>query len=142
MATGTALSKNDTVTDSIADRWQGSKWIQAAPVNPSVAPEPTNSLSAIACPAAKHCTAVGYQDTATYVEITMAEVWNGSKWTVGRAPVSPTEVANSLTGVACSSVSRCIAVGYTESETDNSGYAALAERWTGSKWVLLRMPAP
>jgi hypothetical protein len=54
---------------------------------------------------------------------------------------NPTGASSSvLDGVACSSSTKCEAVGYSESGSGSS--VTLAERWNGTKWALQATPNP
>jgi hypothetical protein len=60
---------------------------------------------------------------------TLAERWNGHKWSIQTTP-NPSRVSP-LYGVFCTSANACIAVG---------GPQALAERWNGQVWSLQSLP--
>jgi hypothetical protein len=66
--------------------------------------------------------------------MTLAERWNGHKWTVQSTP-NPTGSQFAILGsVACSSASACTAVG---GSNDSSGTTStVAERWDGTTWSL------
>jgi hypothetical protein len=51
-------------------------------------PNPTGSsyLSAVACPSPSVCEAVGHSFNSKGVEITLAEAWNGTAWTIQKTP--------------------------------------------------------
>jgi hypothetical protein len=124
--------------DTLAERWNGSKWTLSTPVNPSPAFEPSNNLNSISCPSTTLCMAVGDDDNSSSASVTLAEKWNGSKWIVGSTPNSATAtVGNHLLGVACTSATRCLAVGYSQSNPSNTGYATISEQWNGTKWTLV-----
>jgi len=73
------------------------------------------------------------------LETTLAESWNGTKWTL-QVPASPPDTNSTLLGVACSSLTQCEAVGtYQEG---SSGEVALADGWNGTTWSLQTASAP
>jgi hypothetical protein len=73
---------------------------------------------------ARSCTAVGGYSTPTSgASLLMAEVWDGSSWSVQRA-VTPTGADSSLASVACSAPGVCTAVGSTTTKVDNLGESA------------------
>ncbi len=79
-----------------------------------------------------------------YATLTLAERWNGIRWslqTIPNAIPHPTNsAANALNGISCTSGSACTAVGvYKGSGTT---IRALAERWTGARWSLQTLPRP
>ena len=82
----------------------------------------------MSCTSASACTAVGYYASgSTYV--TLAERWNGTKWSIQHTP-NPTGAPGSwLDGVSCASASTCTAVG---DPNFSPPQVTLAERWNGS----------
>jgi hypothetical protein len=66
---------------------------------------------------------------------TLVESWNGSAWSVVASPNSGT--GGFLSGVSCTSSSRCIAVGYSISTTAND---SLVESWNGTAWSIVASP--
>ena len=135
----------------LIERWNGSSWA----LMPS--PQPPGSiasyLSAVSCPAASDCVAVG---TARYPhrpgdsyggdrEHTLIERWNGSAWAIVKSPNPPGPPADRLTGVACGSASDCVAVGGGGRLTlpgNADGARTLVERWNGSTWAIEGSPSP
>jgi hypothetical protein len=128
--------------EPLAELWNGSYWAVETP--PSI-PGPTGAavLTGVSCPSASLCVAVGGSsesgDTAVSELSPFAEVWNGTGWTVLPTPSAPSTVAGvgagrELSSVSCLPTTACIAVG----EDDGS---ALAERWDGTSWTLLAVPA-
>jgi hypothetical protein len=109
----------------LAELWNGSKW-KIKPV-PKPSGQKSSGLSGIACPSASKCFAVGSSNTNDIFK-TLAEVWNGSKWLIQKAP-SPAK--DSLNAVSCRSASSCMAVG-----------SGLAERWNGKSWSLVKIAKP
>jgi hypothetical protein len=84
----------------------------------------------VSCPSASFCVAVGqinYNRGKTLTPHTLAELWNGGRWSVLRTPNPPGGEA--LFGVSCPSSTACIAVG-----PEN------ALRWNGTRWSLLPTP--
>ena len=123
---------------TLAEGWNGTTWA------PQTIPNPTGAtfsfLYGVACPSSTDCEAVGEAYTSSSGQVTLAERWNGTKWAL-QAIANPTgSDDSSLTGVACSSSTKCEAVGYYNSTS--SGQVALAERWNGTKWALRAIPTP
>ena len=121
---------------TLAERWNGRSWaIQRTP-NPS----PGGFLAAVSCTSRIACTtAGGLNGTSSSGPATLAERWNGAKWTIQATPStgSPGSLFNT---VACTSASSCTAVGAL---TDSTGFASggtLAERWNGRSWAIQRTP--
>ena len=125
------------VGPTLAERWDGIKWsIQPIP-NPS---SPGGGiLNWVACPSASACTAVGASVDASANAnplATLAERWNGTRWSIQPTP-NPADVQGvRLEGVACTSPSACTAVG------GSFANASLAERWNGTKWMIQASPNP
>lgn len=129
--------------------WNGQQWkVERTPVPPSSA---DNRLSAISCPSTAACTAVGYDGYGSGPSSTLAEKWDGRKWSIQSTPnpspgsesgdvatttssptapygtVEPTNV-NELTSVDCTGPAECLAVGgFIDGEA--AGHA-LVERYS------------
>ncbi|MGD0082452.1 MAG: hypothetical protein ABSD78_04545, partial [Acidimicrobiales bacterium] len=117
---------------TLAEAWNGTRWaIQPTP-NPTGATDST--LSGVSCTLATACTAVGSYDNSHGAGVTLAEVWNGTKWSAEPTP-NPTGSYSFLSGVSCTSARACTAVGH--------GYnGTLAEAWNGTKWAIEPTPNP
>ncbi|TMB92272.1 MAG: hypothetical protein E6J45_03130 [Chloroflexi bacterium] len=142
----TAVGRNLTGTACIplAERWNGSSWtIQTTPYR---AKYDCNLLYGVACPAANACTAVGAACSvggAEYFCVTLAERWNGTKWTLQYTPEPPGAPSTELDAVSCPSTTTCIAVGTSASETCGPfcAYASLVEHWNGTSWTMQTTPS-
>jgi hypothetical protein len=129
---------------ALAERWNGRRWrIKPTPGDPGrVAP---NVLAGVSCTSASACLAVGSydprQDLADF-STTLAERWNGRKWHI-QAPRSPTR-DSLLSGVSCTSATKCTAVGSFRTHHRRFRTKTLAERWNGRKWHIqaTRNPLP
>jgi hypothetical protein len=131
----TAVGESGTGTGaSLVERGNGTKWsIQHIP-NPTGAS--STDLDAVSCVSASVCTAVGsYTKGNSYSYMTLAERWNGTKWSIQQTP-NPSG-GGALFGVSCASASACIAVG---EYNDGHAEAMLAERWNGTKWSIQPTP--
>jgi hypothetical protein len=126
---------------ALVERRIGSSWsIQRAP-SPRF-----SSLTSISCTTASTCTAVG-----TTGRSTLAEQWNGNRWSVQRPPngvlaALPGTHWNSsgLGSVSCTSATSCATVGSVRyacagcgGETEDLG---LTEHWNGSLWKVDNNP--
>jgi hypothetical protein len=107
-------------------------------------PTPTDGvdgqLLAVSCTSTASCTAVGNY-TSDSGQVTLAEYWDGSTWTVQPTPNPAPAGLNILFGVSCTSATSCIAVG-SYRLTDNSASLPMAEQWDGSTWTILSVPSP
>jgi hypothetical protein len=113
---------------TLAERWNGTRWrIQATP-NPAGG----GFLNGVSCRSRLACTAVGNSNNGR----TLAERWNGVTWRIEPTPNPSGSASISLSGVACTSSSSCMAVG---GRIDKSGNAVgtLAERWNGRNWRIV-----
>jgi hypothetical protein len=102
---------------ALAERWNGSRWTLVATPSPS-----NEDLSAVACPSASLCQAVGSVG---------AEKWNGATWSLEKMPTNV--LAPSLSSVSCPAVSDCVAVG---GRSNGKTAVTLAETWNGSTWTV------
>ena len=127
-------------TTSLAEKWNGTKWaIQHTP-NPSGLGDQA-TLNGVSCSSRTACTAVGeFYDPVTSTTASLAETWNGSKWTI-RPTVNPPGHEVYLRGVSCSSPTTCTAIGVSFSGAV-AGWTSLAERWNGANWTVQHTPNP
>jgi mannosyltransferase OCH1-like enzyme len=93
----------------------------------------------VSCSSPTACTAVGHFVTAgPAASKTLAERWNGTKWTIQPTPSPGT--SPELDAVSCPSLTACTAVG---SYVAKSGAEkTLAERWNGTTWTIQSSPNP
>src|SRR5215467_14837470 len=118
----------------------------SAAITWTVQPTPTpaqgvgGQLLAVSCPSASSCTAVGGY-TSNAGPVTLAEHWDGTRWTVQATPNPAGGSFAVLEGVSCASASACTAVGEYDS---NHGTIALplAEHWDGTTWTIQSTPVP
>jgi hypothetical protein len=131
----TADSAGDPVGPALAERWNGTTWsIQPTPNPPSPG---SGTLTWVACPSPSACEAVGASvDTSGNPLATLAERWNGTRWSIQPTPNPAGVQGVRLEGVACTSPAACTAVG------GSFANASLAERWNGTKWVIQAPPNP
>ena len=123
IAVGQFVDQAGAQTFALAERWNGSAWsIQASP-SPSGAADAF--LSGVSCPAATSCDAAGHFFNSTNMELTLAQGWDGSAWSVQPTP-NPGSVADTLSAVACPSTTSCVAVG-TQYQAQGK-FSALGER--------------
>jgi hypothetical protein len=130
-AVGTYV-KASGVAVTLAERWNGSQWLIQPTPNPQGAA--VSSLFGVSCTASSACTAVGNSVNQAGASQTLAERWNGTRWTIQPTP-NPPQGGGSLNGVACPSASSCTAVG-------GSNAGTLAERWNGTRWTIQPTPNP
>ena len=94
----------------------------------------SNQLNSISCTNASFCVAVGEQNL-TGGGGTLAELWNGTKWSVVPSVDPPASSSDALLSVSCVGPSFCLAVG-------GNGAGPIAETWNGTAWTLVTVPTP
>jgi len=125
-AAGEYLDSEDEVI-GLVEQWNGTSWeTQAVPSHAGAVGE---HLESIACASAEACVATGYYENTPGEHFTLADRWNGTKWTVQKTPTFGTGAA--LPSVSCSAPKECTAVGYTVS---NGAGTPLILRWNGKTW--------
>jgi hypothetical protein len=119
------------VVSTEALRWNGRSWrLQHIPTLPGA------NLNAVSCVSETDCVAVGASNAGT-----LAERWNGEHWTIQATPNPVGKAGAGFTGVACTSASFCVAVGFRFDSAGNP-VATLAERWNGKSWAVQPTPNP
>ncbi len=122
----------------LSDEWNGRSW--------KMLPLPHglrhSTLAAVACPAAHECLAVGTRSTAALGPYAaLAQIWNGTSWTLTRSVIPFGAPLSHFSGVACSGPSDCMAVGSYSTQPHGPTFTAFAESWNGHTWTLLPSPA-
>lgn len=134
LAVGAASGKTQV---PLAEVWSGTTW-SVQPTS-AVSGDSDDQLNAVSCTSAKACVAVGSALNSSFTGVPIAEVWNGSSWTV-KAPAVPSgSFGSGLDSVSCTA-GGCTAVGQFTSSTGLN--ESLVEHWSGSSWSLTKVPAP
>ncbi|HEX4093125.1 MAG TPA: hypothetical protein VGG83_24370 [Trebonia sp.] len=131
MAAGQQIIDSNGNTLPMFDKWNGTSFMPLYPTLP--AGMIYGGFTGISCIARNHCAAVGTGYGPTMAPITsFLDVWNGRKWSY--TPwVSDTGLGNAqLSGVSCTSVSYCVAVG-VEGQLADQQAATLV--WNGDTWA-------
>jgi hypothetical protein len=134
-ATCTAVGSTGfrTGQTTLSERSDHLNWSIEPSANPS--PAATSALNGVSCPSSTTCMAVGGFDTDVNAESALAELWNGSRWSIEQVP-SPQSAAGDaplvLNAVSCTAESACTAV----------GTATLIAQWNGSAWSSQEAPSP
>ena len=120
-----------------AQHWNGERWrLESPPI-----PGPRGAyLAAVSCPSSTSCTAVGTYEDSSQNTVSLAERWNGTRWTVQPTPNPPGTLFSMLLGVSCASPIVCTAVGayYDERVVQST----LVERWENGRWRVQASPSP
>ncbi len=110
----------------LVERWNGTSWkIEKAPTRSGFT---ESTLNGVSCTSATRCIAVGGSFKPSKF-VTLAEIWNGSKWTIQATP--NTTSGGSLNAIHCLTRTDCMAVG-----------DGLGARWNGGKWSLVKLGFP
>jgi len=115
-----------------AESWNGASW-KLMPV-PVPAGGTFGELTGISCAGASTCTAVGSYLTGKGAARPLAERLGSGTWTPKTLPLSATATNGFLTGVSCTTESRCTAIGSFRRASVSP--QALAEVWDGTAWAV------
>jgi len=96
-----------------------------------------NILDAVSCVSAKVCMATGDRLNSGGSPVTLAESWDGTRWSLVRSP-NRGRGGNQLVAVSCVSANACMAVGFTQGGPGGT----LAESWNGTRWSVVPTPSP
>ncbi len=116
-------------TFMLAEVLTGAAWAEQLPANPPGAV--FSFLNGVSCTSAAVCAAVGSSENSAGTSFTLAEMRNGSTWTV-QASMNPAG-SSVLTAVSCGSAGSCTAVGYNLRNAVRE--FMLAEVKNGTHWV-------
>jgi hypothetical protein len=109
--------------------------------SPNVAGAQFNVPSNVSCSGPANCMLVGYSAVSEAShQLTFAEHWNGTTWTVVPTPNGNPNSNNALSGIACPSANACVAVGYYADTSSNN--QTLVEWWNGTSWSIVSSPSP
>jgi hypothetical protein len=125
------IAVGGSVGTPAAASWDGDAWTtQAVPL-----PAGNNGgqLSSVSCTSPTDCTAVGYwTDNAgpdAVPDLTLAEHWNGTAWTIEPTPNPSDPVDAYLSGVSCTAPTSCTAVGHYQNQLNMN--VTLVEQYSG-----------
>jgi hypothetical protein len=122
----------------MAETWNGTTWSVQEPPRPETAK--AGQLSGISCTSSTSCMAVGSFESSSGVKEALADVWNGTAWSLQEPPNPAGAKATGLSKVSCASSTECIAVG--EYENSSGTHVVLAEKWNGTSWTLQEPAIP
>lgn len=124
-------------SQAVAERWKGTTWSQV-PL-PLPAGSRASILTGLSCASTSSCEAVGYYQTTSNVEVTLAEAWNGTTWSLQSTPSLSGAAASAFGGVSCPTTTQCTAAG---DEVGSAGEVSLAEAGNGQRWSTQATPSP
>jgi hypothetical protein len=126
--------------ENLSEIWNGTAWT-IAPV-PGVTGDNDNLLNGVSCPSASYCVAVGIAYSGpgpgTTPAETVAELWNGSVWSLMPTPNPAGNLETRFNAVSCPSTTFCEAVGFYD--TSGNDQDIFSESWDGSAWTLDNIP--
>jgi hypothetical protein len=133
-------TKHGSVMDPLAMRkTSGSGWQKQAV--PSPASGHDDQLGGVSCVSSSSCEAVGSQaGNGGRSLVTIAEIWNGSRWRLQPMPSPQGRVELWLSAVSCASAAMCVAVGWHSPNKLND--RALTEVWNGKSWAIAPIKVP
>jgi photosystem II stability/assembly factor-like uncharacterized protein len=91
--------------EALIEHWNGRSWSLDSVPTPS--PQ-RGTLSAVTCPGARRCVAVGWQTDVDGFSRVLIDASNGRRWSAAAGPLDKGDV---LLDVACTNVGHCVAVG-------------------------------
>jgi hypothetical protein len=137
LAVGSYTDKSQ-VPHGLALTWSGTAWTAAAtPQPPAVS---SIAISALACPSASVCVAVGSYTDKSGVSHGLALTRRGSTWTATATPRPANATGSSLSVLACPSASECVAGG--SYSAPGGRQPAMILTGFGSTWTTASPPAP
>jgi hypothetical protein len=135
--TAVGESSNGSAQTTLAESWDGTSWTISS--TPDVTGATLSELSGVSCPTTSACTAVGNYVNSSSAQVTVAESWNGTSWTIQSTPNPAGAATSELLGVSCPSSSVCTAVGDSFTASVET---TLAESWNGTTWTIQSTPSP
>jgi hypothetical protein len=102
---------NGSAQATVAEKWNGTAWTVQATPNPASAI--ASQLTAVQCTSASFCAAVGHY-LASAQTLTLAQVWNGTAWSIRPTSSNPEAGQNELDAVSCLAGHGCTAAGITD----------------------------
>jgi len=120
----------------LIERWDGARWHLEHAANPGL---DDVELYGIACPRPDRCVAVGAQTLRRRTTGTLAELWDGTTWSLAETPDPAGSPDSKLLDVDCPTADRCVAVGY---RTSAGNLEPIAESWDGRRWSVEPITTP
>lgn len=136
-AVGSTVNGNHPV-QTLAEHWDGTRWQVVASPNPGPF---GNRLFAVSVAAPSSVWAVGTANTSQFGTGSLAEHWNGSRWSVVSVP--NVSFDDTLRAVASAGAGDVWAVGgYDQQTPQGTATFALIQHWNGTRWSVVPSPGP
>jgi len=136
-AVGTDLNEPGDFYETLALRWNGTKWTRVVTPNPSGV---DNSLRGVREPSPNNAWAVGAYAPIPDDYQTLILHWNGTKWSRVKSP-NPSAGDSELNATSGASPPNGWAVGHFY-YTPGFQYATLTVHWNGHAWSKVASPSP
>ena len=120
---------------TLVEHWDGTKWKVVA--SPNVNASPSEELLGVAAISSNNIWAVGDYYTASHIQQSLIEHWDGKSWSVVSSP-NVASVFAILTAISAISATDIWAVGNSSSL---QGYQPLIEHWNGKSWSIVSSPS-
>ncbi len=120
---------------ALVETWNGTAWTNVSSSPPSG--EKTSQLNALSCATSSWCMAVGGYTNASNDFVSLAEVWNGTTWSVVPSPNPGSGTSGEFNGVSCAGSGFCVAVGQWY---NGSVFQAQLAIWNGTSWTNVTAP--
>ncbi len=135
----------------LIERWNGSGW--SIVKSPSLGGDTYGALEAVSCATPTSCVAIGYQEQDSQnlgviiddgSSSTLAERWDGRRWSLLPSPTPPSNDDVQLVGISCPGAKQCFAVGYRFDVSQSGGgelggtVDPIIVHWDGSTWSSVR----
>jgi hypothetical protein len=117
----------------LAESWNGTVW-SVLPTMPGLPGAAMTLVDRVSCGLHTACLVIGYSVDSSGATQPLAESWDGSSWSILPTVDPIGDIYSYFTGVSCTSLAACTAVG--DSQTATGANLTLAERWNGSVWKL------
>jgi len=128
-------SSHSTPVGTLVEHWNGAKWTVGPAVNQTLGETHLVGVSALS---ASDVWAAGYYgDPFSGPIYTLAEHFDGAKWSITPTPNPKADFETYLSGIAALSHADAWAVGEYYPASQSSAQT-LAEHWNGSKWTIVR----
>jgi hypothetical protein len=120
---------------ALVEAWNGTAWTVVTTTPPMGST--TSELNSVTCTTTSWCMAVGGYTNASANFVSLAEVWNGTAWSVVPSPNPGAGTSGEFSGVSCAGANFCVAVGQW---FNGSVFQAQMAGWDGTSWTNLQVP--
>lgn len=127
-----SFTARDGLQAALGEHWDGASW--TIDNVPTPAGASNTDLTAVSCPSADSCTAVGSFTDANDRQKTLMERFDGASWQLVAVPNPPDSTGSAFSAVSCTGPAACTAVGYSLDAFSRS--VTLAARWDGTGWSI------